>query len=172
MAIDYAMEICKLRLQLEMASTSLTVDPSLTPLVLTLNRLSATTSLGARTISFATRPPIQAKIADITVERKGGVEWSFLAQCTSHSHLSWDALSQTLTILKDVEFSGGKIRRMLLPRYIWFKSGRFSSRPWALNVVVQSSLSEVSLSDAPNPDGLSRDGMVGTTEFLYADETS
>ncbi|KAE9386089.1 hypothetical protein BT96DRAFT_839793 [Gymnopus androsaceus JB14] len=90
MAIDYAMEICELRLQLDMASTSLTVDPSLTPLVLTLNRLNATTSLDARSISFATRPPIQAKIADITIERKGGVEWSRKFPCSMHELLTFE----------------------------------------------------------------------------------
>ncbi|KAE9391178.1 hypothetical protein BT96DRAFT_925446 [Gymnopus androsaceus JB14] len=73
-----------------MASTSLTVDPSLIPLVLTLNRLNATTSLDARSISFATRPPIQAKIADITVERKGGIEWSRKFPCSTHELLTFE----------------------------------------------------------------------------------
>ncbi|KAE9387060.1 hypothetical protein BT96DRAFT_838243, partial [Gymnopus androsaceus JB14] len=66
MAIDYAMEICELHLQLDMALTS------------------------RSTISFATRPPIQAKIADITVERKGGVEWSRKFPCSMHELLTFE----------------------------------------------------------------------------------
>ncbi|KAF5367614.1 hypothetical protein D9757_010657 [Collybiopsis confluens] len=96
MAIDYAMEICELRLLLNLSTPSLSISPSLKPLTLTLNRLDTSTNLNPQSLSFSTRPPVKAKLADIVVERTEGVDWSRKLPCSMHEVLTFElACSQS-----------------------------------------------------------------------------
>ncbi|KAF5381202.1 hypothetical protein D9757_007864 [Collybiopsis confluens] len=96
MAIDYAMEICELRLLLSLSTLPLSISPSPKPLTLTLNRLDTNTNLDPRSLSFSSRPPTKAKLADIVVDRTKGIDWTRRLPCSMHEVLTFElACSQS-----------------------------------------------------------------------------